>query len=124
MKYILFITFSFFMGLSAMAEEKLNGIIAYADGSETCYLLSEMPTVTYDKGNAILTIGGKQVATIKLEGNKTLVVTYGKYVSNSIDEVGVQPSKVTRNGKYIGGGRIVIIGKDGKQYDAAGKRIE
>ena len=123
-KTLLLLVLSLFTGLSAMAEEELGGIIAYADGGETCYLLSETPTVTYSECNAILTVGDKQVATVELKGEQTLVVTYGKYEPTAIKDVDAEPGKVTRHGKYITGGRLIIIGKDGKQYDASGKAIK
>lgn len=123
-KTLLLLAIALITSLSAMAEEAFDGIIAYADGGETCYLLSEMPTVTYSEGNAILTVDGKQVATVELKDEQTLVITYGKYDPTGINTVDAEPSKVTRIDKIITGGRLIIIGKDGKQYDAAGKVIK
>lgn len=111
--------------VGAKTEAEFDGILVYANGGETCYLLSETPTVTYNDGNAILTVNGKQVATLELKGEKTLVITYGKYVPTGINEVCEDKSpKVTTNGKYISGGKLIIIGKDGKMYDTVGNTIK
>ena len=112
------------MSLSAIADPTYNGIIAYVDGGETAYLLSDQPTVTYRDGSAILTVAGVEVAQVKLEDGQTLTITYGEYEPSAINAVGEEPGKVTRAGKFIKGGRLVIIGKDGKQYDASGVEMK
>lgn len=68
------------------------------------------------------------VLSVALAEGKTLVVTYGEYVPPTPTAIeGVATDKVTiteRNGKkFIQGGKLIIIGKDGKMYNAAGVEI-
>ena len=109
------------MATAAMAETH-NGIIAYANGGTTAYLLSETPEVTYQGTNAILTVNGKAVATVKLEGDQTLSIVYGEYDTTGIN--GINNGTVTRVGKYIQGGQLIIVDKDGNKYNSAGQRIK
>ena len=111
-------------GLTAIADTVYDGIIVYVEGTENAYLLSEMPTVTYSANNAILTVNGKQVASFALNDGKEVTITYGKYSLSGISTIETQSDKVRRVGKYITGGKLIVIGKDGKQYDTAGTLIK
>lgn len=117
--------------LLTSAENTVSGIIVTCSGSETCYKLSEVPTVSYRevKGikNAQISITGNPnpVASIPLENGATLTITYGTYTSTGI---GTIPSdKIIQkdiNGKKIfTGGHIIIIDKEGKKYDINGTKI-
>ena len=119
-------------GLSiASADEPVQGIIATYDGSETSYKLEDMPTVKYETvegvNHAVLYLKdqAEPVLSVALAEGKTLIITYGEYVPNGI--VGVATDKVTitelGGKKFINGGKLLIIGKDGKMYDAAGVEI-
>ena len=121
------------VGLSfASAEEPVQGIIVSYEGSETSYKLEDMPTVKCE------TIEGVQYAVLYLKDNpdpvlsvvlaegKKLTVAYGEYASTGIG--GVKSDKVTiteRNGKkFFNGGKIIVIARDGKMYNAAGVEIK
>lgn len=122
-KKLLFILCSCVFTLHALSNTLYNGIIVYTEGGEDAYLLSEMPTVTYGKNCAILNVKGKQVASVDLSGGKKLIVTYGEYKLSSISEASVPKGKIQKVGKYIQGGKLIIIGKDGILYDAVGEKI-
>ena len=117
------------MSLSVFAyaeEPEVMGIYAWADGDSTCYKLSEMPKVTYDEGAAVLTICGKEQLRVQLTDGAQLKITYGVYIDEptAIEGTEQRPVQaVQQNGKYIRGGRLVII-KDGKMYDANGVKIQ
>ena len=116
----------------ALAEEPVQGIIATYEGSETSYKLEDMPTVKYETvegvQHAVLYLKDQttSVLSVALANGKKLTIAYGEYVPNAIE--GVATDKVTiteRNGKkFINGGKLIIIGKDGKMYDAAGIEIK
>ena len=116
----------------ASAEEPVQGIIATYDGAETSYKLEDMPTVKYETvegvQNAVLYLKdqAEPVLKIALAEGKTLVVAYGEYnpTPTAIEGVTDKVSITERNGKkFINGGKLIIIGKDGKMYDAAGIEI-
>lgn len=120
-------------GLSiASAEEPVQGIIATYEGSETSYKLEDMPTVKYETvegvQNAVLYLKDQTepVLSVALAEGKTLVIVYGEYnpTATAIEGVIDKVSITERNGKkFIQGGKLIIIGKDGKMYDAAGIEI-
>ena len=126
-KYLLLFILSV-VGLSmANAEEPVKGIIATYEGAETSYKLEDMPTVKYE------TVGGVQYAllylkdkavpilSVALANGKKLIVAYGEYVPEGIDNVVIITSNDGK--KFIKGGKLIIIGKDGKMYDATGIEI-
>ncbi len=98
-------------------------------GSSTCYRLSDQPVITYSDSAAVLTINGVEQLRLPMEDISQLTITYGEYqyvppvptdneqVSGSFE---VQP--VEKVGKYIRGGRLIIV-KDGKMYDAQGREV-
>ncbi len=117
----------------ASAQEPVQGIIATYEGSETSYKLEDMPTVKYETvegvQNAVLYLKdqAEPVLKVALAEGKTLIVAYGEYNSTTTAIEGVAIDKVTiteRNGKkFINGGKLIIIGKDGKMYNTAGVEI-
>ena len=68
-------------------------------------------------------LGGKLLRVIDLRDNPKLIVTYGIYedTSSSISDITIE-KPVAREGKYIIGGRLIIV-KDGQLYDVSGKRL-
>ena len=117
----------------ASADEPVQGIIATYDGSDTSYKLEDMPTVKYetveDVQYALLYLKdqAEPVLSVALAEGKTLEVTYGEYVPPKPTAIEGATDKVTiteRNGKkFIQGGKLIIIGKNGKMYNAAGDEI-
>ena len=106
--------------------EETDAIYVWVDGESTCYKLESMPKITYGNGTAILTLSGKTTPelTIPITNNNNLKITYGVYqepTTTSIDGI-TSTSKVVQNGKYISGGKLIIV-KDGKMYDTSGKEI-
>lgn len=119
-------------GLSiASADEPIKGIIATYEGSETSYKLEDMPTVKYETVEGVqhavlyLKDQAEPVLSVALAEGKTLIITYGEYVPTGIDGIASDKAVITeRNGKkFIQGGKLIIIGKDGKMYNAAGVEI-
>lgn len=111
--------------LQLKAEENaIDGIFAWANGSCTCYHLSDVPKVTCKDGVAILTLGDSDTPQLKIElkDNTALEITFGTY-TNDTGVTSADFSKVEKNGKYIKGGRLIIV-KDGKQYDINGTLIK
>ena len=116
----------------ASAEEPVQGIIATYDGAETSYKLEDMPTVKYldveGEKYAVLYLKdqAEPVLSVILAQGKTLTIAYGEYVPTGIDGVASNKAVITeRNGKkFINGGKLIIIGKDGKMYDAAGTLVK
>lgn len=125
------ILLSFLLSASGLcmvsAEDIENGILVTYEGSETCYSFEDMPTIQYetvgDERYAVLFLKHltEPVLRVALTGDSQLVVVYGDF-SDGIGEV--KADKVTvseRDGrKVIQGGRLIIIGRDGRKYDAKG----
>ena len=119
-------------GLSiASAQEPVQGIIATYEGSETSYKLEDVPTVKYETVEGVqyavlyLKDQAEPVLSVALAEGKTLIITYGEYVPTGIDGVATDKVTITEQGgkKFIQGGKLIIIGKDGKMYNAAGVEI-
>lgn len=119
----------------ANAQETVNGIIVTFDGAETSYKLEEVPTIKYETVEGVehavfyLKDVEEPVLTVPLAEGKKITVIYGEYVPptpTGIDNVAADKAHITvQNGKkLIKGGKIVIIAKDGKMYDAAGLEIK
>ena len=123
-------------GLSiASAEEPVQGIIATYEGAETSYKLEDMPTVKYETVEGVqhavlyLKDQAEPVLSVALAEGKTLVVAYGEYIPptpTAIEGVATDKVTITEQGgkKLIRGGKLIIIGKDGKMYNAAGIEIK
>lgn len=106
----------------AYAEEVENdAIYAWVEGSSTCYQLSAMPKVTYDEGAAVLSLNGAEELRLALTDGAQLKITFGVYQKTDFNEIPM--STVQQVGKYIIGGRLIIV-RDGKQFDAQGKQIK
>ena len=115
----------------ANATEPVKGIIATYDGAETSYKLADVPTVRYETVEgvqyAVLTLKDKSEPLLKvaLAEGKLLTIVYGEYVPTNIDAP--EPDRATiveqAGKKFIKGGRLIIVGKDGKMFDAAGFEI-
>ena len=108
-----------------MRSENYNGVVVYAEGSQTAYLLSTMPTVTYREGSAVLTVGGIEVTSVELLEGQQLVVTWGTYEESGIGEIADDRASVNvrREGKLLRGGRLIIVGRDGRLRNTSGRLI-
>lgn len=106
-------------------DELKDAIYVWTEGSSTCYKLTEMPSVSYKDGKAVLTLAGSASPALVLEltGGAKLEITYGTYIPTAIENVEKESQIVKKVGKYIQGGRLVII-KDGKKYDIKGVEIK
>ena len=125
MRKILFTVLTLFLCTYIHAEEK-DAIYVWVDGESTSYKLESMPKITFGNGTAILTLSGKTTPelTIPITDNNSLKVTFGVYKDPTTTQIeGIKiNSKVVKNGKYISGGRLIIV-KNRKKYDASGKEI-
>ncbi len=130
MKKILFSFILSVMGLCmAFADESVMGIFATFDGSEVSYKLADVPIVKYDSvgdvQNAVLYLKdvAEPVLRVALTDGVQLTIVYGEYHS-STDIGNAKPDKAhitEQNGKkIIQGGKLIIIDKDGKMYNAEG----
>lgn len=115
------------IGAAEVAEtaeaEEADAVYAWVDGTSKCYRLSDMPVVSYDQGDAVLTIDGVEQLRVAAESIEQLTITYGVYKSQPDIPTGVEqtePSSVRKVGKYIIGGQLIIV-VDGVQYDANGR---
>lgn len=128
-KIILSVLLSFQALLMSHASTTLNGIIVYAEGQQTCYLFSQMPTVTYNEDGkdtvAQLSLEGNAspVVSLKLTGESKLVIEYGEVEESSAIKAVSTKQQTGKNGKYIVCGRLVIV-KDGKQYNSDGTIVK
>ena len=128
-RIILSVLLSFQALLMTHAATSLNGIIVYAEGQQTCYLFSQMPTVTYnyDDKDTIAQLSVEAVATpvvsLKLTGESKLVIEYGEVEEeSSVNAVSIK-QQTGKNGKYIVCGRLVIV-KDGRLYNSDGTAVK
>lgn len=116
----------------ASAGEPVKGIIATYDGSETSYRLVDMPSIKYetigDVQYAVLYLKDQAdpVLSVALAEGKQLEVVYGEYVPTAINGIVTDKAHITEQDskKFIKGGRLIIIGKGGKMYNAAGVEIK
>lgn len=116
----------------AIAEEPVRGIIATYEGSETSYKFEDMPTVKYETiegvQHALLYLKDMEepVLSVALANGKKLTVTFSEYHSTGIENVASDKVTITELGgkKFINGGKLIIIKKDGKMYNAAGIEIK
>ncbi len=116
----------------AQADEPIKGIIATYNGAETSYMLADVPAIKYEDiagtKHAVIYLKDKPepVLSVALAEGKQLLVVYGIYTPTSIEGETLGKTSVTeRDGKkYIQGGRLIIISKDGKKYDFNGVEIK
>ena len=124
-KLILFIAFVFVLGIGAVQAEEADALFAWVNGSSTCYQLSAMPIVSYEHGDAVLTISGIEQLRVAAKSIEDLTITYGVYKDSTpadAKSTTIKDEVVHKVGKYIIGGRLIIV-KDGKQYDAEGREL-
>ncbi len=124
-KLILFIASVFVLSIGAAQAEEADAVFFWVNGSNTCYQLSQMPVVSYDEGAAVLTIDGITQLRVEAESLEDLTITYGIYQAptpTDIESSTTEDTKVHKVGKYIIGGRLIIV-KDGQQFDAEGRRL-
>ena len=124
MKRLLFLIFTTMLALPIMADNAYKGVIVYSEGGDVAYALQDIPTLKYDKGEVVLLVENVEVARMKVTDKKDVMVVYAAYETTGVDTPDAKPSKVTRVGKVITGGRLIIIGKDGRKYDASGKEVK
>ena len=132
MKRILLLFILSVAGLGlAGATEAVKGIIATYNGAETSYKLSDVPTVRYETiegvPNAVLYVkdNATPVLSVPLAEGKTLTIVYGEYVPSAIDAPEADRATIINQDgrKFIKGGKLIIVGKDGRMYNAAGIEI-
>jgi len=122
MKKVLFVLASLFLAVTSVQAKGADAIYAWVDGESTCYQLSQMPRVEYEGNEAILIVDNQEKLRLELTENSHLVVTFGEYVPNGLEDV-EESATVKKVGKYIYGGRV-LIERDGVWYDVYGKIIK
>ena len=132
MKRILLLFILSVAGLGlAGATEAVKGIIATYNGAETSYKLSDVPTVRYETiegvHHAVLYVKDKAepVLRVAIAEGKTLTIVYGEYDASNIDAPEADRATIVEQGgrKVVKGGKLIIVGKDGRMYNAAGIEI-
>lgn len=116
----------------ANADEPVKGLFVTGNGWDTSYKLVDLPTIKYEtvKGvnHAVLYLKkqAEPVLRLALADGKTLTITYGEYVPPVPNGLASEKVVITEQGgkKFIQGGKLIIIGKDGKRYNAAGVEIK
>ncbi len=124
-KLLLFIASAFVLSIGAVQAKEADAVFFWINGSNTCYQLSKMPVVSYDNGAAVLTIDGITQLRVEAESLEDLTLTYGIYQAPTpadIESATIEDVKVHKVGKYIIGGRLIIV-KDGEQFDAEGRKL-
>ena len=107
-----------------------DAIYAWVEGGETCYKLSSYPRVVYssDGKSAQLFVGDNTApsVSVNLSEGKKLKITFGEYdeTKSSVKDAEAGNGKVSMSGKYIYGGHLIIVGRDGRLYNAKGQIIE
>lgn len=124
-KLLFFIASVFVLSIGAAQAEEANAVFFWINGSNTCYQLSQMPVISYDNGAAVLTIDGIEQLRVPAGSLEDLTITYGIYQAptpTDIESSTAEDTKVHKVGKYIIGGRLIIV-KDGQQFDAEGRKL-
>jgi len=123
MKKVLLFISALSLSLSYIFANKAetDAIYVWLEGDSTCYQLSENPRVVYEGNDAVLFVNDEEQLRLTLTDGAQLKVTFGQYMANGIDDVEESPV-VKQNGKFLYGGRVIII-KDGVKYDIYGKII-
>ncbi len=116
--------------VSIVQANNSDGIFVTYNGSEYCYKLTEMPTITYVEENDVkyakLTLNDVSVPilTIELKKDVSLEIIYGSY-STEIKNVNSKVTISTHKGKkYIIGGKLIILDKYGNQNNLNGLKIK
>ena len=128
MKFLYTLVIGLFFATGILAQnETPDAIYVWVDGSEVCYRLDAEPVVRFQDSQAILYVDGVEVLVLDLEEIGDLKIVFGQYEEN-MDPVGIMDigsessstnTKVSHNGKYIRGGKVIII-RNGKMYDMNG----
>ena len=111
--------------IRAAEAEEADAVYAWVNGTSKCYRLSDMPVVSYDQGDVVLSIDGVEQLRVYAENIEQLTITYGIYQQKPdtpTDAEQTEPSAVRKVGKYIIGGQLIIV-VDGVQYDAEGRQL-
>lgn len=118
--------------LQAKAEDIPGIYVTYPDAIYT-YKLTSVPKVTYltEEGvtYAVLTPNEatdyEPIAKMKLADGAQVVITYANYVPTGIDDVNNDrvTIKESNGKKYIQGGKLIIVDKNGNKFDINGRRI-
>lgn len=119
---ILFIASVFVLSIGAAQAEEADAVFFWINGSNTCYQLSKMPVISYDNGAAVLTIDGITQLRVEAESIEDLTITYGVYAPADIKSMTTEDAMVHKVGKYIIGGRLIIV-KNGEQFDTEGRKL-
>lgn len=131
-KYLLTAILSFAGFGIASAEAPVTGIIVTINGWDTCYKLEDVPTVKYETVEGVshaflyLKDQTEPVLRVALADGKTLTITYGEYIPPVTNGLASEKVVITEQDgkKVIQGGKLIIIGKDGRMYNAAGVEIK
>lgn len=122
-KKLLFLCGWMLLVMSVWAQSR-DGVFVWVEGGNTCYQLSQHPQVKTQDGEAILYVDGKEVLRLKVTENHPLSISLGEYrdTPSGIEDAVQDTQRVQKVGKYIIGGRLIII-KDGVRYDAEGRKL-
>jgi hypothetical protein len=128
--YTLAIGLLFSTGILAW-DDTPDAIYVWVDGSSVCYRLEAEPVVKFQDNKAVLYLDGAEVLSLDLKERGDLKIVFGLYEEEK-DPAGIKeiegdgnsiPTKVSHSGKYIRGGKVIIV-KDGKMYDTNGVVIK
>ena len=70
-------------GVSAFADEELDGVYAWVQGESTCYRLTDFPAVHYEGMEAVLSIDGTEQLRVDVSKGE-LMLTFGVYVPSTV----------------------------------------
>ncbi len=111
---------------SVIAANRDAVYIWITSNNYVCYKLESKPQITYSNGNVNLTIPGrsKPELTLPIPAKSRIKMVFGIYGDpQDINIPKNQSDTIKQNGKYITGGKLIIV-KKGKQYTPSGKRIK
>lgn len=103
-----------------------DGFFVWVEGSCTCYKMTECPRLVNEGGftNIYVASSATPVLSLPLAEGSQVSVSFGDYVDiTGIEAVDAEKTPVRKSGKYISGGKLIII-NNGKQYDISGKLIK
>ena len=132
MKFLYTLAIGLFFATGILAQnETPDAIYVWVDGSEVCYRLDAEPVVKFQDNQAILYVNGVEILVLDLEEHGDLKIVFGQYEKEKdptgITDIGNESNspntKVSHSGKYIRGGKVIIV-KDGKMYDTNGVVIK
>ena len=123
MKILFTILLAILSGCKILAKER-DAIFVWVNGDSCCYKFDSIPTVSFKDKTAVLTQNGNKtpVLTIDLDNTNDLKIMFGIYQETNCINTIQNSSIVSQNGKYIKGGKLIII-KNGRKYDSKGVLI-